>query len=66
VAQHDLPFGGTGASGIGHYHGYEGFLEFSKLRPVFRNPRVSLLHLFYPPYSKRTRRMLDFLIKYKR
>ena len=66
VAQHDLPFGGTGASGIGHSHGYEGFLEFSKLRPVFRNPRVSLLHFFYPPYTKRTRRMLDFLIKYKR
>jgi coniferyl-aldehyde dehydrogenase len=66
VAQHDLPFGGTGASGIGQYHGYEGFLEFSKLRPVFRNPRLSLLHLFYPPYTKRTRRMLDFLIKYKR
>ncbi|HYD48103.1 MAG TPA: coniferyl aldehyde dehydrogenase, partial [Terriglobales bacterium] len=31
VAQHDLPFGGIGASGMGQYHGYEGFLEFSKL-----------------------------------
>src|SRR5690606_1644633 len=31
VAQHDLPFGGIGASGMGHYHGWEGFLEFSKL-----------------------------------
>ena len=51
VAQHDLPFGGIGASGMGHYHGYEGFLEFSKLRPVFTNPRLSLLHLFYPPYT---------------
>ena len=51
VAQHDLPFGGTGASGMGHYHGHEGFLEFSKLRPVFTNPRLSLLHLFYPPYT---------------
>jgi coniferyl-aldehyde dehydrogenase len=28
VAQHDMPFGGIGASGMGHYHGYEGFLEF--------------------------------------
>ena len=25
VGQHDLPFGGVGASGMGHYHGYEGF-----------------------------------------
>jgi coniferyl-aldehyde dehydrogenase len=65
VAQHDQPFGGIGASGMGHYHGYEGFLEFSKLRPVFKNPRLSLLHLFYPPYSKGTRRLLDLLIKFK-
>jgi len=26
VAQHDMPFGGVGASGMGHYHGHEGFL----------------------------------------
>ena len=65
VAQHDQPFGGIGASGMGHYHGREGFLEFSKLRPVFTNPRLSLLHLFYPPYTARTRRLLDLLIRYK-
>lgn len=66
VAQHDMPFGGIGSSGMGHYHGYEGFLEFSKLRPVFKNPKLSLLHMFYPPYSKRTRSLLDLLIKFKR
>lgn len=66
VAQHDLPFGGTGASGMGQYHGYEGFLEFSKLRPVFTNPRFSLLHWFYPPYTKRQARLFDFLLKFKR
>jgi coniferyl-aldehyde dehydrogenase len=66
VAQHDMPFGGIGASGMGHYHGYEGFLEFSKLRPVFTNPRLSLLHLFYPPYTARHRRLLDLLIRFKR
>jgi coniferyl-aldehyde dehydrogenase len=65
VAQHDLPFGGIGASGIGQYHGWEGFVEFSKMRPVFRNPRFSLLHLFYPPYTHRTRRMLDLLLRFK-
>lgn len=63
VAQHDLPFGGVGASGMGHYHGREGFLEFSKLRPVFTNPRFSLLHLFYPPYTARHRRLLDWLLR---
>lgn len=66
VAQHDLPFGGIGASGMGQYHGYEGFLEFSKLRPVFTNPRLSSLHLFYPPYTARHSRMLQLLLKFKR
>lgn len=66
VAQHDLPFGGTGASGMGQYHGYEGFLEVSKLRPVFTNPRLSILQMFYPPYTRKHRAILDFLIKYKR
>jgi coniferyl-aldehyde dehydrogenase len=66
VAQHDMPFGGIGSSGMGHYHGYEGFLEFSKLRPVFSNPRLSLLHLFYPPYTPKHRRLLGLLLKYKR
>jgi coniferyl-aldehyde dehydrogenase len=66
VAQHDMPFGGIGASGMGQYHGHEGFLEFSKLRPVFKNPRLSLLHHFYPPYTPWHRRALSLLIKYKR
>jgi coniferyl-aldehyde dehydrogenase len=66
VAQHDMPFGGIGPSGMGQYHGYEGFLEFSKLRSVFTNPRLSLLHLFYPPYTALQRRLLDLLIRHKR
>jgi coniferyl-aldehyde dehydrogenase len=66
VAQHDLPFGGVGASGMGHYHGFEGFVEFSKLRPVFTSPRLPLLRLFYPPYRPRHRRLLDALLRWKR
>jgi coniferyl-aldehyde dehydrogenase len=66
VAQHDMPFGGVGASGMGQYHGYEGFVEFSKMRPVFTNPRLSALHLFYPPYTKRHSRMIDLLLKLRR
>jgi coniferyl-aldehyde dehydrogenase len=66
VAQHDMPFGGVGASGIGHYHGYEGFVEFSKMRPVFTNPKMSGLEMFYPPYTKRHSRMIDLLLKWKR
>ncbi|VVO82553.1 Coniferyl aldehyde dehydrogenase [Pseudomonas fluorescens] len=38
AAMHDAPFGGVGASGMGHYHGHEGFLEFSHQRTVFKAP----------------------------
>lgn len=66
VAQHDLPFGGVGASGIGHYHGREGFVEFSKMRPVFKSPRLSTLPMLYPPYKPFHTRMLDLLLRFKR
>ena len=63
VGQHDLPFGGVGASGMGHYHGYEGFLTFSKLRPVFQQGPVSLIQLaLQPPYGVLARRSLDCMI----
>ena len=65
VAQHDLPFGGSGASGMGQYHGHEGFVEFSKMRPIHVNPWFSLLHMFYPPYTGRQEQMIDLTIKYK-
>ena len=53
VAQHDMPFGGVGNSGMGQYHGYEGFAEFSKLRPVFHQATRPLGAAFlYPPYGK--------------
>ncbi len=66
IAQHDLPFGGIGASGMGHYHGYEGFLEFSKLRPVHNNPRFSGISMFYPPYTGFHTRIFDMLLRFKR
>ena len=51
VAQHDLPFGGIGNSGMGHYHGFEGFMEFSKLRPVFHQVPFSSTAALTPPYG---------------
>lgn len=38
AAMHDAPFGGTGASGMGHYHGKEGFLQFSHMKTVLTMP----------------------------
>ncbi len=61
VGQHDLPFGGVGESGMGHYHGYEGFATFSKLRPVFYQARFSSLRFLWPPYGRFADRVLHFL-----
>ncbi len=63
VGQHDLPFGGVGDSGMGHYHGREGFETFSKLRPVFYQARFSSLKFLMPPYGKFADRMLAFLTR---
>jgi coniferyl-aldehyde dehydrogenase len=64
--QHDLPVGGVGASGMGHYHGREGFDAFSKLRPVFEQGRISSAQLLMqPPYGLLSRRALDLLLRLK-
>jgi coniferyl-aldehyde dehydrogenase len=66
VAQHDLPFGGVGASGMGHYHAQEGFNTFSKLRPIFyQGPFSGIQMLFLPPYQGRALTLMNWLIKLK-
>ena len=64
--QHDLPFGGVGASGMGHYHGYEGFATFSKLRPVFYQAGFSSLKFLAPPYGKFADKMLNIILRMKK
>lgn len=51
VAMDSLPFGGVGASGMGHYHGRYGFETFSKMKPVVGKQRLNSLKLVYPPYK---------------
>ncbi|GGY20717.1 coniferyl aldehyde dehydrogenase [Paludibacterium paludis] len=52
VAQDGLPFGGVGPSGMGHYHGYDGFLTFSKLKPVFVQSRLGMTWMTRAPYGR--------------
>ncbi len=59
VAQDDLPFGGVGHSGMGHYHGYEGFQSFSKMRPIFYQPRLNVFSALNPPYTGLLKRIVD-------
>ncbi|WP_176507609.1 MULTISPECIES: coniferyl aldehyde dehydrogenase [Pseudomonas] len=58
VAQDDLPFGGIGPSGMGHYHGHEGFLTFSKAKAVLAKQRLNVARLIYPPYGKALQRLV--------
>ena len=64
IAQESLPFGGVGASGMGHYHGQWGFDTFSKLKPVFRQSRLNAMHLFMAPYRPLMRRMLALMKRF--
>lgn len=63
IAQHHLPFGGVGDSGMGAYHGEAGFRTFSKMKPVFRQARFNGTGLLNPPYGKRFKRMLKLLLR---
>ncbi|MBK5526970.1 coniferyl aldehyde dehydrogenase [Pseudomonas sp. TH06] len=61
VAQDDMPFGGIGASGMGHYHGHEGFLTFSKAKGVLVKQRFNAARLIYPPYGKSIQKLIQKL-----
>lgn len=55
VAQEDLPFGGVGPSGMGAYHGIDGFRTFSHARAVFTQSRIDVAALagLRPPYGEK-------------
>ena len=57
-AQDDLPFGGIGPSGMGAYHGAEGFKTMSHAKAVLRQARLNAVDLFRPPFGK----AFDFLL----
>ena len=61
--QDDLPIGGVGASGMGHYHGRDGFLTCSKAMPVMHQSRLNGMRLFDPPYGRIITRLVDFLTR---
>lgn len=56
-AMEDLPFGGVGSSGMGAYHGADGFRSFSHARAVFVQSRLDVARLagLKPPYGKTLR-----------
>jgi len=58
VAQEDLPFGGVGPSGMGAYHGREGFHEFSHKKSIYRQTGSEILKIMRPPYSDLFRKQI--------
>ena len=56
VSMEELPFGGIGPSGMGAYHGHDGFRTFSHARAVFQQSRIDVAKLagLKPPYGKAT------------
>jgi len=64
VAADDAPFGGIGDSGMGHYHGKEGFLTFSKAKTVLSQGKVNMGKLVHPPYNTFVQKlMLKFFMR---
>jgi coniferyl-aldehyde dehydrogenase len=64
VSMEDLPFGGVGASGMGVYHGFDGFRTFSNARAVYRqSPMKMVTAMFRPPYGETARKMLSSQLK---
>ncbi|RWR04119.1 coniferyl aldehyde dehydrogenase [Paenirhodobacter populi] len=62
IAQDDLPFGGIGASGMGAYHGIEGFRSMSHAKGIFEQGRWSGAALLRPPFGALTDRILDMVL----
>ena len=55
ITMEDLPFGGVGPSGMGSYHGYDGFKEFSHAKSVYKQSWLNLNKVagLVPPYKKK-------------
>ena len=61
-AQEGLPFGGIGPSGMGAYHGRDGFRTFSHGKGVFLQSRWTFTDLLVPPYAGLFRRLIGFAV----
>lgn len=64
LACESLPFGGVGASGMGAYHGHEGFVTFSQMKPVLTQARLNARNWIAPPYGRRVDALLKLMMRF--
>jgi coniferyl-aldehyde dehydrogenase len=65
VMQEELPFGGVGPSGMGAYHGHEGFKTFSHTKSIYRQAKANVAKLggMLPPYGAATEKTIRMQVK---
>ncbi|MBI1747066.1 MAG: aldehyde dehydrogenase family protein [Acidobacteria bacterium] len=64
LANHNLPFGGIGQSGMGNYHGFFGFRNLSHERAVLCQGPFDVLKQFYPPYTERVKKLIQMATRF--
>jgi coniferyl-aldehyde dehydrogenase len=63
VSMEDLPFGGIGPSGMGAYHGIDGFKTFSHAKAVFQQAKMDVTAMLRPPYGEKMLKLMEGQIK---
>ncbi|MFC3150074.1 coniferyl aldehyde dehydrogenase [Litoribrevibacter euphylliae] len=61
----DAPFGGIGPSGMGHYHGKEGFINFSKAKTIVHKGTINTAKYIAPPWNNLPFNLLKKLLWFK-
>jgi len=63
ISMEDLPFGGIGPSGMGAYHGHDGFKTFSHAKAVFHQAGLDVTAMLRPPYGAKFMKLVMGQIK---
>lgn len=63
ISMEDLPFGGIGPSGMGAYHGIDGFRAFSHARAVFQQAKTDVTAMLRPPFGEKIQKFLEGQIR---